>query len=276
MTDATAAAPPRDLPDRALIAFLLMTFAITWGITGFWIFMPGPATALLGQLSGHHPAFFLATWAPAIAGLALVAWHGGVAGLRAFLSRLLLWRCPPGWAAFLILGIPGVFIAGSLIGGGPILAPLPPEGLAPVLAAMATMLFLGPVEELGWRGVMQPLLQRRLAPALAGLAIGVTWGVWHLPAFWLAGLVQSGWAFWPFFLGNVALALLVTPLFNASRGSILLPMLFHWQLINPFWPDARPWDTVLFGLAALGALALARRAAFARGGGVTRVIPDRR
>ncbi|MBL4556666.1 MAG: hypothetical protein JKP98_04145 [Rhodobacteraceae bacterium] len=49
-------------------------------------------------------------------------------------------------------GIPGVFIAGSLIGGGPVLAPLPPEGLAPVLAAMATMLFLGPVEELGWRG----------------------------------------------------------------------------------------------------------------------------
>jgi membrane protease YdiL (CAAX protease family) len=276
MTDATAAAPQNDLPDRALIPFLLVTFAITWGITGFWIFLPGPATALLGQLSGHHPAFFLATWAPAIAGLALVAWHGGVAGLRAFLSRLLLWRCPPGWAAFLILGIPAVFIAGSLIGGGPILAPLPPEGLAPVLAAMALMLFLGPVEELGWRGVMQPLLQRRLAPALAGLAIGVTWGVWHLPAFWLAGLVQSGWAFWPFFLGNVALAVLVTPLFNASRGSILLPMLFHWQLINPFWPDARPWDTVLFGLAALAALAIARRAAFARGGGVTRVIPDRR
>ncbi|MBL4556667.1 MAG: hypothetical protein JKP98_04150 [Rhodobacteraceae bacterium] len=77
MTDATAAAPPRDLPDRALIAFLLMTFAITWGITGVWIFMPGPATALLGQLSattrrfssppGRLPSPVL-PWLPGMAG----------------------------------------------------------------------------------------------------------------------------------------------------------------------------------------------------------------
>ncbi|MBL4556665.1 MAG: hypothetical protein JKP98_04140 [Rhodobacteraceae bacterium] len=122
---------------------------------------------------------------------------------------------------------------------------------------------------------MQPLLQRRLAPALAGLAIGVTWGVWHLPAFWLAGLVQSGWAFWPFFLGNVALALLVTPLFNASRGSILLPMLFHWQLINRSGPMRGPGTPCCSAWPRWGA-GVCARTAFARGGGVTRVIPDRR
>lgn len=270
-----APAAANELPTGALVPFLALTFGITWGILGFWIGFPETAGALFGPLSGSHPAFFLATWAPGIAALVLVARRGGGAGLRAFLSRLLLWRCPPGWAAFLILGLPAAFVAGSLIQGGPLFAPLPPGGLAALLPVIGMMLFLGPVEELGWRGVMQPLLQRRMAPALAVLAIGATWGLWHLPAFHLAGLVQSGWAFWPFFLGNVVLALLVTPLFNASRGSLLLPVLFHWQLINPLWPDARPWDTVLLAVAAALALTLHRRTAFSRAGGVTRVVPGR-
>ena len=42
------------------------------------------------------------------------------------------------------------------------------------------------------------------------------------------------------------LAVIVTPLFNSSRGSILLPALFHLQVINPIWPDAQPWDTLFF------------------------------
>jgi membrane protease YdiL (CAAX protease family) len=44
------------------------------------------------------------------------------------------------------------------------------------------MLFLGPIEEFGWRGVAQPLLQRHMAPIWAGLLIGATWGLWHMPA----------------------------------------------------------------------------------------------
>ena len=111
------------------------------------------------------------------------------------------------------------------------------------LGAMLFMLFLGPVEEFGWRGVALPILQRHMAPLWAGLIIGATWGLWHLPAFYLSGTVQSGWGFAPFFVGNVCLSLIVTPLFNASRGSILWPALFHFQVNNPLWPDAQPYDT---------------------------------
>ena len=50
----------------------------------------------------------------------------------------------------------------------------------------------------------------------------------------------------------MTLAVLVTPIFNSARGSLLWPMLFHWQLINPFWPDAQPWDTIiLVGVAVI-------------------------
>lgn len=273
MTTAALRSSAGRLPSRALVAYVLITFALTWGLIGLYIVFPQAASAALGPISGTHPVFVLATWSPAVAAVAIVLYASGFAGLRAFLSRLLLWRCSAGWAAFVLVVTPLVFVAGSLMKGGPVLAPLPPEGVGPVLATLVFMLFLGPVEELGWRGLAQPLLQRHMAPIWAGLVIGVVWGVWHLPAFFLASTVFAGWSFWPFFLGNVVLAVLVTPLLNGTRGGLLWPMLFHWQLINPFWPDAQPYDTLILAGVAVVVVWWNRESLFARTGAPTEVVP---
>ncbi|SIT01561.1 hypothetical protein SAMN05421759_11037 [Roseivivax lentus] len=266
--------PTRRLPAWSILVFLVLTFAITWGVIGSYIFWPDAMSARFGAVSGAHPLYFLATWSPALAGLCLVLLYGGITGLKRFLTRLLIWRCPAAWWLFILVGIPLVFMAGSLIKGGPLIAPMPPEGAGAMLGLMFMMLFLGPVEEFGWRGVAQPLLQRYLAPVWAGALIGTVWGIWHLPAFYLAGVVYENWSFLPFLIGNITLAVLVTPMFNASHGSLLLPMLFHWQLINPFWPDAQPWDSwILIGVAAV-IVWWKRDEMFSRDGAVTDVIPD--
>jgi membrane protease YdiL (CAAX protease family) len=268
------AAQGGDLPTRALPVFVALTFAVTWGITGFYILAPTTAAGFFGEIGGTHPLFFLATWGPAVAALIVVGAHGGAAGLGEFLGRLALWRASLRWVVLVAVGLPLVFVAGSLIKGGPLLAPLPPEGVGPVLMVMAVMLLLGPVEELGWRGVAQPLLHRMVAPLWAGAIVGVVWGVWHLPAFFLAGTVQSGGSFTPFFVGNVVLAVIAGALLNGTRGSLLWPALFHWQLINPFWPDAQPWDTwILIGVAA-GVVWLNRDMMLSWRGAVTTVIPQ--
>ena len=69
----------------------------------------------------------------------------------------------------------------------------------------------------------------------------------------------------------------MTPLFNASRGSILWPALFHFQVNNPLWPDAQPYDTDFFvGVAAL-VVWINRRAMLTRDGAVTEAFaPDTR
>lgn len=263
----------RRVPSSALGFFLPATFLATWGIVGSYIFFPEAMAARFGQISGSHPLFFLATWSPAIAGLTLVVFYTRARGLRAFLSRLLIWRCSPAWWLFILFGVPLVFVTGSLIKGGPVLAPLPPEGVAGAVAVMLMMLFLGPIEEFGWRGVAQPLLQRHLAPFWSGTLIGVIWGLWHLPAFYLAGVVFADWNFLPFFVGNVTLAILVTPIFNSARGSLLLPMLFHWQLINPFWPDAQPYDTWILVGITVAVTWWRRDTLFRREAAVTNVVP---
>ena len=263
------------IPSSALAGFVGITFAITWGLIGIYVIFPDAAAARFGAISGSHPFFFLATWSPAIAAFVLVLFYSGTAGIQRFLSRLFLLRCSAGWAAFILIGLPLVFIAGSLVKGGPVLAPLPPEGVGPVVAVLFMMLFLGPIEEFGWRGVAQPLLQRHMAPIWAGLLIGATWGLWHLPAFFLSSTVYADWSFVPFFIGNVTLAVLVTPIFNRAHGSLLWPMLFHWQLINPFWPDAQPWDTIILVVVAIIVVWWNRDTMFTREGAMTEVLPSR-
>ncbi|NNF25309.1 MAG: CPBP family intramembrane metalloprotease [Rhodobacteraceae bacterium] len=276
MTNAAAPVEGLSIPSKALIAFFLLTFAITWGVVGIYILRPEWASATFGQISGSHPFFFIATWAPALSAFALVLYFAGPGGLKPFLARLFLWRCPPGWVAFVVIGIPLVYLAGSLLKSGPPLAPVPPGGVGALVAVLFMMLFLGPIEEFGWRGVAQPILQRHLAPIWAGAIIGAVWGVWHLPAFFLSGTVYAGWNFLPFFVGNITLAVLVTPIFNRTRGGLLWPMLFHWQLINPFWPDAQPYDTWILVAVAAVVIWWNRDTMFTREGAATEVIAGER
>ncbi|MDJ0704447.1 MAG: CPBP family intramembrane metalloprotease [Leptolyngbyaceae cyanobacterium MO_188.B28] len=260
------------VPSIALAPFLLITFGLAWGILALYILLPGPMTAMVGQLSGRHPFFILAVWSPAIAAFIVITRYVGLAGLRRYLSRMLLWHCPLVWYAFL-LGMPLLFYAGAAVKGNLFTDPFPFTSASELLSAIAITLVLGPIEEFGWRGLALPLLQRRFAPIWAGLILGGVWGIWHLPAFLLSGTPQSAWSFTPFLLGSVALSLIVTPLFNASRGSILLAFLFHLQLINPIWPDAQPYDIVFFWAAALVIVAINRKTMFRKARAVTQVIP---
>lgn len=251
----------------SLAAFLGLTFLLSWGVMAAYFLIPG-AAEFVGEVSNSHPLFILAVYAPAISAILLVLSYGGFAGLRRFLSRLALWRVSLGWWAFLILGVPAIYLAGAALGGGLGEWRLT-EGL---VGAMLFMLVLGPVEEFGWRGFMLPLLQRRMAPLWAGLVVGVVWGVWHLPAFYLGGTVQSEWSFLPFFLGSVALSVIFTALFNDSRGSLLFPALLHFQVNNPLWPDSQPWDLAIFGLAAVVVVGLRRDRMLSRKGAATDVM----
>jgi membrane protease YdiL (CAAX protease family) len=173
----------------------------------------------------------------------------------------------------LIIGIPLLFFSGSALKGNLFTAPFPFSSVQTLFGALALTAVQGPVEEFGWRGLALPLLQRRFSPIWAGLILGVMWGFWHLPAFLLSGTPQSAWSFTPFFVGSVALSVIVTALFNASGGSILLPALFHFQCNNPIWPDAQPYDTIAFVAAAFAIVWLNRKVMFKKKGAAIDVIP---
>ncbi|KAA3628358.1 MAG: CPBP family intramembrane metalloprotease [Proteobacteria bacterium] len=263
--------PP--IPFSALIPFLLIAFGLAWGIVALFIVFPDRMTAFFGEISGQHPLFFLAVYAPAIAAFIIVIYHSGANGLRRFLTRLFLWRCAPLWYVFLVVGVPLLFYGGAALKGNLFAEPIPFAPFQALLIALLLAAIKGPVEEFGWRGLALPLLQRRFTPLWAALILGIVWGFWHLPAFLLSGTQQSAWSFTPFFAGTIAVSVIMTALFNASRGSILLAAVMHFQLINPIWPDAQPYDTLFFVAAAVVIVWFNREAMLTGVNAVTEVIP---
>jgi uncharacterized protein len=276
MTTSTISEPLRTTSRRtmgvkALIPFLGITFGLTWGLAALLILFTDQIIARFGEISTTNPLFILAVYSPGFAGIFLVLWYYGFQGLGSFLRRLTLWRAPRSWWIFLLVGIPAVvYVAAAL--KGTIRDPFAFSPWYMVLPALAQALFLGPIEEFGWRGVALPLLQRRLAPFWAGSILGLIWATWHIPAFLMSGTPQSAWSFGPYFAGVVAICIILTPLFNASRGSLLIAALFHLQMMNPIWPDAQPWDNLFFVAVAVSVVWLNRGQMFQRGSGVTEVL----
>ena len=96
-----------------------------------------------------------------------------------------------------------------------------------------TMVLGGPLlEEIGWRGFALPRLQRRHGPLVAALVLGVLWALWHLPQFlvptWAAssgGGGVSGIAL--FVLVAVAFSVVLSWVFNNTRGGLLIVVLVH-------------------------------------------------
>jgi membrane protease YdiL (CAAX protease family) len=260
-----------DMPARTLGPFLALTFGLTWGLSALLFLFYDQIVAIFGEISMTNPLFILAVYAPGIAGVFLVWWHYGLKGLGSFFRRLTLWRAPLSWWLFLVLGIPAIVYTGAAL-NGTLNDPLPFSSWAELLPALALALFLGPIEEFGWRGLALPLLQRRFAPFWAGLIVGVFWALWHIPSFLMSGTPQSAWSIWPNMAGIVAISILLTPLFNASQGSLLIAILYHFQVMNPLFPDAQPWDILIFIVVAVIVVWLNRSNMFQRGAGVTAVL----
>ena len=257
---------------KTLASFLALTFGLSWVPMSLFMLFADQLTPLLGEMSSHHPFFLLAVYAPGISGIFLVWRHYGLKGLGSFFRRLTLWRAPIQWWLFLLLGIPVIVYAAAAI-NGTINEPFRFLPWYRVFPALVQSLLLGPLgEEFGWRGLALPLLQRRFSPFWASLLLGVVWAVWHAPSFLLSGTPQSAWSFGPFFIGLIAITVILTPLFNASRGSLLIAILYHLNIMNPIFPDAQPWDSYLLAIVAAVIVFLNRRQMFQRGAGVLGVL----
>lgn len=256
---------------KKLISFMVLTFGLTWGIATLLLLFPDQILALFGELSVGNPLFMLAVYSPGLVG-ALLVWQAyGLKGLGSFFRRLTLWQAPWwGWV-FIILGIPAIMYIGAVL-AGTINEPFSFSPWHQVFPVLAMALFLGPIEEFGWRGFALPLLQRRFAPFWAGLILGVIWMIWHIPAFLIGGTVQSSWSFAPYFVGGVAASLIMTALFNDSRGSLMIAVLIHFQMNNPLWPDAQPWDNFLLACVAVTVVWFNRRTMFQHNSSITDVL----
>ncbi|MGC5076740.1 CPBP family intramembrane glutamic endopeptidase [Agrococcus sp. DT81.2] len=250
---------------RALIAFFLTTFVLSWGVWG---------TALaqqLGMLDWRLPGDPLSYLAITVAAVSVSIWVGGKRELRALLRRITIWRAHPKWylVALLAPAVPAlgaIAVHGAAGGVHDPGALVPLTAVAPLLATQILLHLL--TEELGWRGFALPRLRARFGPLAASLVLGPIWAAWHIPLFLLSGSRQS-YPFVGFVLLAVSITVIMTWIFDRTRGSVLIAALFHaamntwWAATNVLWGDeALFWVFVALTLAtAAGVLMLERRTA---------------
>jgi membrane protease YdiL (CAAX protease family) len=211
-----------------LVAFFILTFAITWGIGAFAIFLPVQFRALFGGISETHPLYYLAVAAPTISAIFLkLAWEGWH-GLGDLFKRLVRWRFGIHWYALVLIGLP---VFGWLITRFTGSHPLKDiSTLALLLALLFNLLITGPLgEELGWRGYALPRLLKRFSPFTASLILGIIWGIWHLPSFYVSAMVQAQLSLPVFLLNAVCLSILASWLFTNTGGSVLITVLLHYM-----------------------------------------------
>ncbi|MCC5888819.1 MAG: CPBP family intramembrane metalloprotease [Gammaproteobacteria bacterium] len=221
-----------------VLLFVVLTFGITWGLAGLFFAFPAWIESIFGPPSAIHPLFVIAVWSPNIAAVALVLTRGGWPVLKDLLSRLLRWRASPWMWLAAILFYPALMLLVQLIGlafGQP-LAGLDVWLQGVVIGSLSLpILLLGPLgEELGWRGYLLPRLLEGMSAIVAGLVVGVIWMVWHLPAFFIAGLPQDDMAIPIFFVAGIALSVYVTWLFVNTRQSILIAGIIPHAIVNAY------------------------------------------
>lgn len=96
------------------------------------------------------------------------------------------------------------------------------------------LLFFGPIpEELGWRGIAFPELQKKYDFNMAALVLGFMWAVWHLPLFFVEGTYQYQLGlftprFWCFMLAVLFASVVYSLVYNKTNKSIFAVILLHY------------------------------------------------
>lgn len=236
------------MPGKKVWLYFFLAFLFTW-----LMWLPLLLKACWGLTLPVLPyQHYLGSYGPLLAAVLTTLIFEEGQGIRSFLSRVLRPVRQPFWYVF-ALGTPvaAFCLAAALnwlftgqwpeFGGMGVTPQLP--GFNLLEAWLFWVVTFGIGEETGWRGLALPELQKIWKPVPASFALGVVWGLWHLPAFFYHGqyfamgaLQATGWL-----VAVLYGAVVFGWIRNATSGSVLIVALWHGT-----------FDALIAGKAAIG------------------------
>lgn len=174
--------------DRSTLRFLLFTYSLTW-----LLWLPALVNSFRGQalsplvIGIGIPGMMV----PSIVGLVFL--HREHKSFRKMMQSVFRpkWSA---WIGFALLFLPLLVTVAHIIHvqymGGTMPRIEAPWSIP--LAFLSTLLAGGPLfEEIGWRGYLQEKLLKRHSILATGLLVGVCWGIWHIPLFFIRGMFHE-------------------------------------------------------------------------------------
>jgi len=202
---------------QELVLFFVLAFGIGW-----LAFIP----AMIYNFY-PTPSAFIFLFSPALAALITSGLTGGRAGMQELLGRYLVWRFPARWYVLAVALLPLIF----LVAAGVTALQTPAELWTGsswyfVVASFCYLIFINSGEEIGWRGFALPRLEGVIpSRLLAGIVLGVFWGLWHLPLY--LDPRQSSFPLALFLLFIVGLSVIYSVVSAHTGGSLLAAVLLH-------------------------------------------------
>ncbi len=256
----------RSLPGASAVAGLIRShpmvsfFALAYGFSWVMLLI---LYGLLGLPAGL--VILLQTLGPTLAALATGTALEGAAGRRRLLARVRIWRVARRWYAFALVGIPAVCLLAALALPGAFVGLGGQSAVKPgveFLAFVVVGFVSGPLfEEPGWRGFALPRLQDQMGALRGTLLLGALWAAWHLPQFLVPEWANENGGLSPtlvvtFLLMVVAIAPIMTWVFNRTGGSLFLAMLTHSSINAALAAFVVATSALNVGLLALGGLSV--------------------
>ena len=222
-------------------SFVIAVFAWTWT---FWLI------AILNGLGTNTPQgmglALCGLLGPMLGGITFSQLTGDRAARRDYWTRLVdIRRIPVHWYLVILTLTPVLMIVAAgfdLVLGGDMAAYqeraeafFAEPSMIPM--TLLLVLLIGPLpEEFGWHGYLLDRLQTRHGAVLSGVLLGVIWGAWHLPLFFLNGTYQQEqgaftiW-FWTFMIAIIPLEVVMAWIYNCTNRSTFGIIVFHFVVV---------------------------------------------
>ena len=220
---------------RTLIRFFILSFILFWvafGLAGLLIAVGAPSSVV-------EVWKVIMAWAPNVAFVLIYRRLGDSRPLSKYIAQLFAVRIrlvPLLTSVLLPLAVAaavvGMLFAYRGTRGTEILANITLSGVMVQFLNMVPRGTLG--EELGWRGYAFIELNKRYSILGSSLILGLLWGVWHLPLWFLtSGYAGAELALYILFflVSIVSFSVVIGFVYQGRKGNLIYPIILH-QMLN--------------------------------------------
>lgn len=203
--------------NKNYLSFTVLIMLIGWGVCLLCSFN---GISLNDNRLIYVP-FLLGGWSPTIASYLALKKNNEVTSMKEWLKNIFdykhnLFSYSMVVIMTIIYILPQCLISGYE-NGAPIFA---------IIVMIPMMIFGGGLEEAGWRYILQPELEKKYSFTVSTIIVSVIWWLWHLPLFYIQGVVQYGQNYFAFGVSVLGLSFALASI-RKNTGSVWLCVLFH-------------------------------------------------